>query len=84
MEKKIYSIYDKKLKRYNIPGFDEDDNTIRIGLSRQLKNTNDFLFINRDDLALYCLGTFDDKTGVISAFNVPELVCDISNLTTEV
>ena len=81
MEKKIYSIYDKKLKRYNVPGFDDDDNTIRIGLSRQLKNKNEFLYVNRDDLALYCLGSFDDKTGILCANAVPELVCDISNLT---
>lgn len=81
MEKFLYSIYDKKLQRYNIPGFDDDDNTIRIGLSRELKNKTSFLYVNRDDLALYKLGVFDDKTGHVDRLSEPELVCDISNLT---
>ena len=81
MEKKLYSIYDKKLERYNVPGFEDDDKTIMISLSRALKDKSQFLYQNRDDLALYCLGSFDDKTGILNALPVPRLVCDISNLT---
>lgn len=83
MEKNLYSIYDKKLERYNVPGFDDDDKNIMVGLSRQLKDKSQPLYINRDDYALYCLGTFNDQTGVINALSVPRLVCDISNLTEE-
>ena len=83
MEKKLYSIYDKLLERYNIPGFDEDDRTCQIGLSREMKrDQSSYLFCNKDDLDLYCLGTFDDKTGIITD-NQPRLVCHISSLTEE-
>lgn len=80
MIKQIYSIYDKKIERYNLPGFNEDDKECMISIQRALKMKNEFLYMNRDDLAVYCLGEFDDKTGIISALNVPRLVCDVSNL----
>lgn len=83
MIKKLYSIYDKKLERYNLPGFNEDDKECMLSLQRAMYDKNEFLFKYRDDLACYCLGEFDDKTGILCALPVPRLVCDISSLTTE-
>ena len=80
MTKNLYSIYDKKLERYNDPGFAEDDHTIMVSLQRAAKDKNSFLYINSDDLALYCVGTFDDKIGKITTPNEPRLVCDVANL----
>ena len=80
MEKKLYSIYDKKLERFNVPGFEDDDHTIMVSLQRAAKDKSSFLYINADDLALYCLGIFDDKTGYVVKEDQPRLVCDIANL----
>ena len=80
MIKNLYSIYDKKLERFNVPGFDDDDHTIMVSLQRAAKDKTSFLYINADDLALYCLGEFDDKTGKITIPDAPRLVCDVSNI----
>lgn len=80
MEKNIYSMFDKKLERYNQPGFADDDKEIMISISRAMKDKTQFLYLNRDDLAIYCVGSFDDKTGTITALPVPRLVCDCYSL----
>lgn len=81
MEKKIYSLFDKKLERFNQPGFADDDREIMISISRAMKDKTQFLYLNRDDLAIYCVGSFDDKTGTIQSLAVPRLVCDIYSLS---
>ena len=81
MIKNIYSMFDKKLERYNQPGFAADDKEIMISISRAMKDKTQFLYLNRDDLAIYCVGSFDDKTGIIEALNVPRLVCDCYSLS---
>ena len=81
MIKNIYSMFDKKLERYNQPGFADDDKEIMISISRAMKDKTQFLYLNRDDLAIYCVGSFDDKTGTIESLNVPRLVCDCYSLS---
>ena len=80
MEKKLYSIYDKQLERFNVPGFEDDDHIIMVSLQRAAKDKSSFLYINAEDLDLYCLGIFDDKTGYVVKEDQPRLVCHLSSI----
>lgn len=67
---KLYSVFDKVSKVFQFPcAVENDEAAIRgfVGLADSYK------FFS--DLELYCVGSFNLETGVISPSDVPSLVC---------
>lgn len=70
---KLYSVFDKVSKVFQFPcAVENDDAAIRgfVGLAESYK------FF--PDLELYCVGSFNLETGVITSVDVPSLVCSAS------
>lgn len=83
MVKNLYCIYDKNLERYNEPGFDVGDKEITINIKRAMYDKESFLYKYAEDLDIYCLGSFDDKTGLIMLEKEPRLVAHVLSLKGE-
>lgn len=70
---KLYCAFDKVSKIFEFPcAVENDECAIRsfAGLS------GSYQFFS--DLELYCVGSFDKETGIITALPVPSLVCTAS------
>lgn len=70
---KLYSVFDKVSKVFQFPcAVENDESAIRgfVGLADSYK------FF--PDLELYCVGSFNLETGVITPVDVPSLVCSAS------
>ena len=66
----LYCAYDKVSKVFQFPCAVENDESAIRGFAG-LADTYKFF----PDLELYCVGSFDMETGVITPVNVPILVC---------
>lgn len=76
---KLYSVFDKVSKVFQFPcAVENDESAIRgfVGLADSYK------FFS--DLELYCVGSFNMETGVISPVDVPSLVCSASQFSVKV
>ncbi len=67
---KMYSVFDKVSKVFQFPCAVENDEAAIRGFA-DLAGSYKFF----SDLELYCVGSFNLETGVITAFDVPDLVC---------
>ena len=70
---KLYSVFDKVSKIFQFPCVVENDDAAIRGFAG-LAGSYQFF----SDLELYCVGSFDMETGIISALAVPSLVCTAS------
>lgn len=76
----IYAYRDKKLGAFETPFVNNlEKDRAAVAVSRALVGLDDVKKIRMKDLDLYYLGSFDDKTGRISA--VPgEFICSIDSI----
>lgn len=74
MNTKIFSIYDEASQAYMMPFFSPQNASAIRAVVTQLKDPNSMLAQHPDDFTLYAVGFYDDRTGLIEANTVPELV----------
>jgi len=69
---KAYSLFDIKAQHYMTPFFTINDGTAIRSLS-QMVNEKEPNMVNQypDDYNLFCVGSFDDSTGVLSPIDHP-------------
>ena len=67
---KLYSVFDKVSKVFQFPCAVENDEAAIRGFAGLADSYKFF-----PDLELYCVGSFNLETGVISPSDVPSLVC---------
>lgn len=67
---KLYSVFDKVSRVFQFPCAVENDEAAIRGFTGLADSYKFF-----PDLELYCVGSFDLETGVISPVEVPSLVC---------
>ncbi len=72
----LYSVFDKVSKVFQFPCAVENDEAAIRGFGGLADSYKFF-----PDLELYCVGSFNLETGVISPFDVPSLVCSGSQFT---
>lgn len=70
---KLYSVFDKVSKVFQFPCAVENDETAIRGFADLSCSYKYF-----PDLELYCVGSFNLETGVITSVEVPSLVCSAS------
>ena len=70
---KLYSVFDKVSKVFQFPCAVENDEAAIRGFS-DLGGSYKFF----SDLELYCVGSFNVESGVITPVEVPSLVCSAS------
>lgn len=70
---KLYTVFDKVSKVFQFPCAVENDESAIRGFAGLADSYKFF-----PDLELYCVGSFDLETGVITPVEVPSLVCSAS------
>ncbi len=75
--KQIYSIYDKVTQEYGQPIFTPKEEILIRDLKSIVNSPDGFAF--PDDLQLYKLGSFDERTGLITN-DVNTFVLNVSDL----
>lgn len=66
MNTKIFSIYDAASQAYMMPFFSPQNASAIRAVVSQLKDPNSMLALNPADFTLFCVGSFDDQTGLIN------------------
>lgn len=75
MNTKIYSIYDEASQAYMMPFFSPQNASAIRAVVTQLKDPNSMLAHNPEDFTLYCIGGYNDQTGLIdNNMQNPELI----------
>lgn len=86
MKKNVYVVYDKLQERWNDPVFmnsidnEECDKTWSVSIFREMRNKQSDVYKNADDLDLYHIGVYDDKTGSFDLLDPKRLVLHYSSL----
>lgn len=78
----IYVIKDAK-SSFMVPTFDKSDATAKRNFQFACRNKDSLLNSNPNDFALFCVGCFDDETGVVTPFT-PTQICDAAQCLQEV
>lgn len=78
----IIGYKNKKINAFTNPVYiDVDVKNYATQIGRALKTTEDLILLkNYQNLEMYCLGEFDDETGVISNNDKLEFIVDISKV----
>lgn len=77
---KVYALRDIKVGYLSPTIHDSDPIAIR-SIENVLRSPSSSLLDSHpEDFSLFCLGEFDTKTGILSPFNVPELIVEVKNL----
>ena len=75
-----YTVYDKKARSYARPFFtDNDEVAIRMFLDAA-KDEGSVFYLHPEDFVLYCIGHFDEQSGLINGFEAIVHVSDLVNL----
>ena len=74
METKIFSVYDTATAAYMQPFFTHQNASAIRMIVQTLKDPNSMCAQHPKDFTLYCIGHFDDQTGIIIPINPNELV----------
>lgn len=83
MKMKMYSIYDEKSLTYNKPfHFPNDETMERTMIDLVLKDDND-VGKHPEDYLCFCIGEFDDDTGVLTGIKEKRLCFRFSDLVTK-
>lgn len=71
---KAYSMYDKVVKNYGHPSFFISDEVMIRSVKVSIKSPGSQLAPIINDIDFYCIGSFNDETGVFEKLPVLELV----------
>ena len=80
MDINVYSIYDKKAEEYGNPFTDTNDWLAIRRLNMEIKNPDSIMIKHAPDFALYKIGKYDTKTGIITADTPPRHVDELTNI----
>lgn len=70
----VYSVNDE-LVAYMAPFIERTDDAAKRGFANACNSPELTMYQQSSDYALYKIGEFDDKTGVIDVINPPILIC---------
>lgn len=73
---KLFAIRDIKAEGFNIPFCQPTFGLAERMFKDAVKDQENQLSKHPEDFALYHVGEFDNKTGTITALDVPQHVCD--------
>lgn len=82
MNKNIYSVYDRKTKLYSTPFYVINDDSAIRDFYRAINDPAHEASHYASDLTLYCLGSWDDQTGLLTA-QQPDFVTDANQFIAE-
>lgn len=71
----IYAIQDLK-STFMTPTIDQNDATARRNFEHAVVSGNNVFFTHAEDFRLMKLGEYDNDTGRILSYDIPQLVCD--------
>ena len=71
----VFAIYDKAVKNYMVPQFEQTKEVAIRNFKVAMNRKDLFLYMQPEDFTLYRLGEYDSKTAELK-FKEPELVCD--------
>lgn len=75
-----YSIFDIKARTWSVPFYQPTDSAAQRVMQEVVDDRNTSISRHPADFRLYRVGTFDTDTALLSAFDPPNLVCDIVSL----
>lgn len=78
--KRIYSCKDVRLDVFNQPMFCMGDEDAKRAFGALVTDPTSLVYKCAEDFALYCLGEYDDFTGVITKEEIPLLVDSAINI----
>lgn len=76
MEVKIYSVFDKKSSRYDMPYYFHNDGTMIRGISSMFNKKGTIHGDYPADFSIHEVGTFNDMSGQITANTQPRFVIE--------
>ena len=74
MRQSIYSVYDSKIDAYGTPFFSPNHSVALRSFLQAKLDPNTSIHHFPDDFRLYCLGEFDDASGLVSAQIPPTFI----------
>lgn len=80
MSKKIYSVKDAKAEVFNTPFYQSTHGEAERSFTRLVQDEKSIISQFPDDYDLYCLGEFDDRTGLIATLDTPLHVAKANNM----
>lgn len=81
MKLKIYAIHDDKMQAFSRPLFFQNHGTAIRSFSDAIQDPKSDYARHPSDYRLYCLGEYDDNTGIIVSLSQPEYVVHAIELT---
>lgn len=75
---KVYALFDEKSQSYGTPFFQLADGQASRSLQELVNDPQSLVAKYPEDFALYKLGEFDERTGMLNALNVVEFICRAS------
>lgn len=80
-ENYLFSIYDVAESRFKPPFIATTNTAARRAIAEALNaDKNSLIYKYSNEYNLYCLGSYDDKTGLIGSYTEPLLVCNLLEL----
>ena len=73
---KMFSILDRKAEGFNTPFFQPTFGVAERTFKELANDPTSSICKNKEDFALYHTGEFDQSTGVVTAVNPPQHVCN--------
>ena len=71
---KMYSIYDAMVEAFVNPMFFRTDREAQRSFLDEANREDSNIHLHRDHYSLYCVGVFDDDTGLVTGNNEPVLI----------
>lgn len=75
MIKKLYSVRDSVADQFMAPSVADNDNVAIRDFRIAMNRTDLFLYQNPQDFDLFCIGTYDTNSGLISPVDPPKNIC---------
>lgn len=75
MKMLIFSVYDEKAQSYASPVFLAHKGLAIREFSDVCRDKNSSIYKHASDYKVYCLGEFDNVSGIIKSNVVPEFIC---------
>lgn len=69
---KLYSIRDSKASAFNLPFFNKTHGEAERNFRELVNDEKSFPSKYPEDFDLYCLGSFDEHTGLLSPLDTPQ------------
>lgn len=65
MKYSLYTVHDAKAEMYQVPWVERNDHTATRAFAINVNNSDSHMFHNPGDYTLFCIGNYDDETGLI-------------------